>query len=291
MKILVTGKDGQVGWELQRVLAPLGELTAVGRADLDLADADQIVSLLRSVKPDIIVNAAAYTAVDRAESERNLAFSINARAPETLAVEAKRLDALLIHYSTDYVFDGSKTGAYLETDPTHPINVYGESKLAGERAIQESGARYLTFRTSWVYAGRGKNFLLTVLRLARERDELRIVADQVGSPTSAAAIAEATSSVLRQLDCETGAGPFETGGVYHMTAGGTTSWFGFAEAIRNLAGFPTPIWPIPSAEYPTPAARPANSQLDNGKLWRDFQIRLPHWDIALQHCLRTLQLS
>jgi dTDP-4-dehydrorhamnose reductase len=293
VKILLTGRNGQVGWELARALAPLGEIVAFDRAGLDLAEPARLASTVRELKPDIIVNPAAYTAVDRAESESEAAFAINARAPGVLAEEAKRLGALLIHYSTDYVFDGAKAAPYLEEDATNPLGVYGASKLEGERAIAASGARHWIFRTSWVYAPRGKNFLLTILRLARERKPLRVVADQFGAPTSAAMLARATAQALTtqaqaisRLDPHNAPPPL---GVYHMTAAGRTSWHGFACAILREFGLDNPVAAIPASEYPLPAKRPANSVLDNSRLAAAFGIRLPGWEDGLREAAAMLQ--
>ena len=226
-RILLTGRNGQVGWELERTLAPLGEVLAFDRKGFDLAEPDEICHSLRELKPDIIVNAAAYTAVDRAEAESDMAMAINATAPGIMAEEARRLGALLVHYSTDYVFDGAKSAPYTEEDATGPVNTYGRSKLAGERAIWESGCRHLIFRTSWVYGTRGGNFLRTILRLAAERDELRVVDDQIGAPTWCRMIAEASSLALARPDVPVG--------LYHLAGSGETSWFGFARAILKLS--------------------------------------------------------
>lgn len=280
-KILVTGRDGQVGWELQRTLAPLGEIIALDRKALDLADADALRATMRAVKPDIIVNAAAYTAVDQAESDSALADAINGQAPGIMADEARKAGALLVHYSTDYVFDGSGTTPFTEASATGPLNAYGRGKLAGEQAIQAVGGRYLILRTSWVYGLRGKNFLRTILRLAQERDELRIVADQIGAPTWSRLIAEATALALaRQTPCE---------GLYHLTSGGETSWHGFTEAILELTRDQRTRNPklvgIPAIEYPLPAQRPYNSRLSCVKLAEDAGIALPHWRDALALCL------
>ncbi|HEX9183652.1 MAG TPA: dTDP-4-dehydrorhamnose reductase, partial [Burkholderiales bacterium] len=259
MKILLLGRNGQVGWELERTLAPLGELKAFDRAALDLADVPRLAAAVRALQPEVIVNAAAYTAVDKAETDREAAFAVNATAPRVLAEEAKRIGALLVHYSTDYVFDGEKQAPYVEDDATHPINVYGESKLAGEQAITKSGCRHLILRTSWVYGPRGKNFMLTMLRLAKERPELRVVDDQVGAPTSSPEIARATIALLEK----------RAEGLYHMTAGGETSWCGFARAILAQARIAIPVVPIRTEEYPTPARRPRNSRLDCSRLCED----------------------
>jgi len=271
MRILLTGATGQVGWELRKALAPLGEVRVFDRFGLDLADAPALVASVRALLPEVIVNAAAYTAVDKAEAERDEAFAINATAPRVLAEEAKRIGAFLIHYSTDYVFDGEKATPYVEDDAPHPINAYGASKLAGERAIVGSGCRYLILRTSWVYGPRGRNFYLTMLRLARERPELRVVDDQVGAPTSSLEIARATALLI-------GKG---AEGLYHMTAAGETTWCGFARAILSGAGVATPVVAIRTEDYPTPARRPRNSRLDCSRLRADFGLSLAPWEKQL----------
>ena len=247
MRILLSGRNGQVGRELERSLAPLGEVIATDRAMLDLADAEAIRRMVRETKPGVVVNAAAYTAVDRAESEPEAAMRINGTAPGVFAEEAGRLGALLVHYSTDYVFDGTKATPYVEEDPTHPLNVYGRSKLEGERAIHASGCRHVVLRTSWIYSARGSNFLRAILRRAREQSELRVVNDQIGAPTSAAAIARATALILGRTGPE---------GVFHASASGQTSWHGFAEAIVKSAGLPTRVVGIRSQDYPSAARRP-----------------------------------
>ena len=289
MNILLTGKNGQVGWELQRTLQPVGKVAAFSHAGLDLADAAAIRSKLDEVRPDVIVNAAAYTAVDKAESEPELAHEVNAVAPALLAQEAARRGALLIHYSTDYVYDGAKAAPYVESDKTNPLGAYGRSKLAGEEGIRASGCDHLIFRTSWVYAARGANFLRTILRLAAEREELRIVMDQIGAPTWARLIAEATAHALRQALRERSGGQFESG-VFHLTAAGEISWHGFAAAI--LAGRGglrvKTVTPITTAEYPTPAKRPANSRLDTGAFRARFGLALPDWRDCLRLCLEEL---
>jgi dTDP-4-dehydrorhamnose reductase len=279
MRILVTGKHGQVGKEMSRQLSSLDGVVSVGREECDLSDEAAIRDLVRQIKPAVIVNTAAYTAVDRAETERDLCFAINATAPRVLAEEAERLGARLIHYSTDYVFDGQKPTPYLESDSIAPMSVYGASKAAGEEAIAASGAHYQVLRTSWVYAGEGKNFLLTMLRLGAERPELKVVDDQVGAPTSATAIAAATIQLFERADAPSG--------VYHMTAGGATSWYGFANAIFDsgiLTSVPR-LRPIPSSEYPTPARRPANSVLANDKFAATFGFRLSPWQDQLHDVL------
>lgn len=288
MRLLLTGRNGQVGWALERALAPLGEVIATDRSTLDLADADAIRRVVRELKPEVVVNAAAYTAVDRAESEAELALRINATAPGVLAEEAKRLGALLLHYSTDYVFDGIKTTPYSENDAPNPQSVYGESKLAGEKAVRAAGGRHLILRTGWVYGPRGKNFLLTILRLAREREELRVVNDQRAAPTSAVALASATTDILRRH------GVTATG-LFHVAASGETTWFGFAEAIvararPALARFPRVV-PIASTEYPTPARRPAYSVLDCAKASRALGVRLADWQVGLDEVWQRLPSS
>ena len=271
MRILLTGSNGQVGWELQKTLAPLGALTALGRAELDLRDGARIGEAVRAVNPDVIVNAAAYTAVDRAESERDLAFAVNAVAPGVLAEEAKRSGALLVHYSTDYVFDGSKPTPYVEDDAPNPLNVYGASKLAGELAIAASGCRHLILRTGWVYGPHGSNFFLTMLRVARERPALKVVDDQVGAPTSSRAIARGTTQVLRP----------GAHGTYHLSAAGQVSWCGFARAILARASIATPVVPVRSEDYAAAARRPRNSRLDCSRLRADFGVALAPWEEGL----------
>ncbi|HEV8097295.1 MAG TPA: dTDP-4-dehydrorhamnose reductase [Burkholderiales bacterium] len=272
MRILLTGRNGQVGWELERALASLGEVIALDRARLDLADPAAIQRVVRDARPEVIVNAAAYTAVDRAESEPALASAVNAVAPGVFAEEALRCGALLVHYSTDYVFDGEKKTPYVEDDPAHPLNVYGRTKLEGERAIEESGCRYLILRTSWVYGPRGHNFLRTVLRLARERSELRMVDDQIGAPTSAAAIALATAEMLGRKGPE---------GLFHMTASGETTWCRFAAAIVESNHLQVRVVGIASQDYPVAARRPSYSLLDNGKLKSGYGLTLGSWQHQL----------
>lgn len=285
MKILVTGKNGQVGWELQRTLTPLGQVTALDRTEMDLSDEESIRRAVRDLRPDIIVNAAAYTAVDKAESERGVAMKVNGIAPGILAEETSRLGALLIHYSTDYVFDGRKSSPYVEDDAPNPLNVYGETKLAGERAIQAAASRYVILRTSWVYGLRGKNFMLTMLKLANERDELRVVDDQIGAPTSSCAIADATYRIVQKRLA--GEGAFD--GVFHLTASGSTSWFGFAEAIlmqtRDHRVRSPALTAIASSNYPSVAKRPLNSVVSNARLYRTFGVALDRWDIELRRLL------
>ncbi|HRH79802.1 MAG TPA: dTDP-4-dehydrorhamnose reductase [Thiobacillaceae bacterium] len=290
--ILLTGVNGQVGWELHRSLSALGNVVGLTSRDLDLADVDAIRAKVAEIRPALIVNPAAYTAVDKAESEPEKARAVNATAPGVFAEAAKACGAVLVHYSTDYVFDGGKDGPYLEDDPTAPQNIYGATKLEGEEAIRASGARHLIFRTSWVYGRRGANFLLTMQRLMRgdenKRPELKIVADQHGAPTWSRSIADATAQALAQcLSPARGADRPEPWGTYHMTNGGETTWHGFAQAIAELTPLEKrpALTPIPTSAYPTPARRPANSRLDNGKLMRNFALRLPDWRQALEMCL------
>ena len=283
MRILLTGVNGQAGWELRRTLAPLGEVIAADRNVLDLADTSSIRARVVALAPDLIVNPAAYTAVDKAESEPDAAHAINASAPRELAA----CGIPLVHFSTDYVFDGHKAGAYTEDDTPNPLGVYGASKLAGEQAVQRAGMPHLILRTSWVYGLRGRNFLLTLQRLARERESLAVVDDQFGAPTWSRLIAEATALVIaRWLDRSD---QTATSGVYHLSCDGRTSWHGFAAAIlAHLAKTgenPARLTAIPTSGYPTPAARPANSQLDCGKLAATFGVRLPDWETALALCL------
>ena len=290
MPILLTGANGQVGWELRRTLATLGEVTAVDSSTMNLADVAAIHRTLDSLQPRIIVNPAAYTAVDKAEGEPDLAQAVNATAPGVLAAWAAEHGALLVHYSTDYVFDGTGEAPWREADTTGPLNVYGATKLAGEQAIVASGCRHLIFRTSWVYGTRGANFVLTMRRLMRERPELKIVADQIGAPTWSRNLAAATAQVLAQVNSPfMGADKPAPWGIYHMTNAGETSWHGFAEAICAAEGLSCQLHPIPSSGYPTPAVRPLNSRLNNDKLDRVFGIRLPHWQDALRLCLDVVE--
>ncbi len=293
-RILLTGCDGQVGFELQKTLAPLGEVVAVDQAQCDLADAQAIRSLVRKVQPHIIVNAAAYTAVDKAESEPELAMAVNAWASGVLGEEAARLDAWVVQYSTDYVFDGTKCGWYDENDIPNPQNVYGRSKLAGERALQASGAQSLILRTSWVAGAHGSNFAKTILRLADERETLNVVADQIGAPTSAPLLAEITAKLIREAEKQGRAGfPF---GLYHLAAGGETSWHQYAVYVveqalaagKQLTLKPENIYPIATADYPLPARRPANSRLNTAKFRQTFQIDLPDWSTALDPVLTQI---
>jgi dTDP-4-dehydrorhamnose reductase len=290
MRLMLTGANGQVGWELRRSLLPIGDVIAMDRAGCDLSRPCDLPRIISELKPDIIVNAAAYTAVDKAEDEEKLATIVNGTAVGVLADEARKSGALLIQYSTDYVFDGTKEFPYTEDDPPCPINAYGRSKLAGESAIGAAGADHLILRTSWVYAARGHNFLWTILRLARERGELRIVADQVGAPTWAREIADATALMVRQACDERARGDF-TSGVFNVSAAGATSWHEFAEAILDQAmslglqhNRPR-VYPISSSEYPRPAARPKNSRLAGERLRQRFGIALAEWKQALALCM------
>ena len=293
-KILLTGRNGQVGHELEQLLPAIGETSAFDRQRLDLTNPAELRRVINEIRPQIIVNAAAYTAVDRAESEEALARAINAEAPAVMAEEAKKIGALLVHYSTDYVFDGTKHSPYEEDDPPNPLGVYGKTKLEGEQAISETGATHLIFRTAWVYATRGRNFLLTILRLASEREELQIVRDQTGAPTWCREIARATSTILTDA-VNKGSIPNGISGTYHMSAGGTGSWYDFARAILDEAsrtpakapwltdamrGRPVVakrVLPISTDQYPTPARRPAYSVLSNSRLNRTLGVELPDW--------------
>ena len=285
LKILITGQHGQVSRELQQRLQGLGELVVLGRDQLDLANPEQIRQQVRSHRPGLIINAAAHTAVDQAENEPDIAFAINATAPGVLAEEAKALGIPLIHYSTDYVFDGSKPAPYTEDDVPNPLGVYGASKLAGEQAIAAVGGQYLILRTSWVYSSHGKNFLLTMQRLLQEKPHMRIVADQIGAPTWAGTIADSTRALIERWQ----AGQAGEWGVYHLTAQGETSWFGFSQAIGEqlLAEGKAcaALEGIPASEYPTPAKRPLNSRLDCSRLQQQWQVSQPQWREALRECL------
>lgn len=293
MKILLTGRTGQLGYELQRSLQGLGEVIAPDRAELDLADLDALRGAIRRIRPDLIVNPAAYTAVDKAESEPALAMCLNRDAPAIMAEEARQLGAAMIHYSTDYVFDGTKQGAWLEEDATNPLSVYGKTKLAGEQAIAAAGIPHLILRTSWVYGMRGRNFLLTMLRLARERDTLRVVNDQFGAPTWSRTIAEVTAHIVAQAVAaqRSAAAPdrdwwHTRSGVYHLTAQGRTSWHDFTAAILARAALETSptLIPVSTADYPTQAVRPANSSLCCDRFMQTF-CGLPDWEAALALCL------
>jgi dTDP-4-dehydrorhamnose reductase len=299
--ILLTGVNGQVGRELSRILPQLGGVTALDRQQLDLTKPGEIRRAIRAVRPTVIVNAAAYTAVDKAESEQTIARAINADAPAVMAEEAQNIGASLVHYSTDYVFDGMKTTPYGEDDPKNPQNVYGQTKLDGERVIQQSGVPYLIFRTAWVYGPQGRNFLLTILRLATQREELRVVSDQTGAPTLSREIARATAEILTRI-YSTGTDAVhleDVSGVYHLTAAGETTWYQFAKAILEKAAHSDPhfpwlaaatnnlpliarrVTPITTKQYPTPARRPPYSVLSNARLARTFHLQLPDWQTQL----------
>ncbi|TNB94623.1 dTDP-4-dehydrorhamnose reductase [Pseudomonas jessenii] len=291
MKILLLGKNGQVGWELQRSLAPLGEVIALDRCSTgglsgDLSNLDSLRATIRKVQPNIIVNAAAYTQVDKAESENELASLVNGLAIGVIAQEAKFLDSWLIHYSTDYVFDGQGTTPWSETDAVAPVNQYGVSKLAGEQAIRETGCKHLIFRTSWVYGARGNNFAKTMLRLARERDTLNVIADQFGAPTGADLIADVTALAMRQSFTRP-----QLSGLYHLAAAGEVSWHGYAKHIIDFANTQgeelcvRAVNPIESSAYPTPARRPLNSRLSTRKLRDTFSIHLPEWQSGVTRML------
>jgi dTDP-4-dehydrorhamnose reductase len=295
-KILLLGPDGQVGWELQRSLAPLGEIRILGRAQVDLEKPNLLRACVQECAPDVIVNAAAYTAVDRAESEPDVAMRVNGDAVRVLAEEAEKSGALLVHYSTDYVFDGTSAGPYSEEDEPNPLSVYGRTKLYGERAIQATGCKHLIFRTSWIYGLHGGNFAKTMLRLAKEREELKVVDDQVGAPTSAELIADVTALCLgfvtRRLQQET----FKAYGIYHVTASGHTSWHGYAKflvetavALGTQLRLPVEnIYPISSLEYPSQAKRPGNSRLATDKLKAVFALDMPHWQTDLRRFIVDL---
>lgn len=293
MKILLFGKEGQIGWELQRSLAPLGEVVALHSDSKemcgDFTDLDGLAETVHAVRPDVIVNAAAYTAVDKAESERELARTVNTLAPGVLAREAKRLDAWLLHYSTDYVFDGSGVRPWQEEDPTGPLNVYGQTKLEGEQAIRAYDGRHLIFRTSWVYGARGGNFAKTMLRMARERERLNVINDQTGAPTGAELLADISAHALLAVWRQP-----ELGGLYHVAAAGETTWHGYASFVIDFARHagaqikiaPDAVVPIPASTFPSPARRPSNSRLATDKLRRAFKLHLPHWQVGVARMLK-----
>jgi dTDP-4-dehydrorhamnose reductase len=292
MRILLLGKNGQVGWELQRSLAPLGELIALDRHSTDycgdLSQPDAIAQTVKALKPTVIVNAAAYTAVDKAETETELAYTINAKAPEALAQAAKQTGAWLVHYSTDYVFNGTGNQAWQETDAVAPLSVYGQSKLAGEQAIQAAEGLHLIFRTSWVYAARGNNFAKTMLRLAKERDQLSVINDQIGAPTGSELLADVTAHAIRS-----GLQKPELSGLYHLAAAGETSWYNYARYVLDYARqkgielktAENAISAIPTSAYPTPAQRPLNSRLNIEKLQNQFDLKLPDWQLGVERML------
>lgn len=291
MKILLFGQSGQISWELQRSLAPLGELIVLGSNSTEMCgnftNLSGIAESIKTIQPDMIINAAAHTAVDQIEKESDLAYQINTYAPEVLALEAKKIGACLVHFSTDYVFDGSGTQAWLETDKTNPLSTYAKTKLAAEEKIVASGCKYLIFRTSWVYAARGKNFAKTMLQLAKERDSLSVIHDQIGAPTGAELVADVTAHVLRT------AMQNNVTGIYHLTASGEVSWYEYAKFVLDYAqqkGTPLKLSPsdikaVSSSEYPTPAQRPLNSRLNTTKLQETFNIYLPPWQNGVTHML------
>jgi len=291
-RILLTGKNGQIGYELERSLQGLGQIVALGREQMDLADLEQVRAVIRRIRPDVIINAAAYTKVDQAESEPELALRINGEAPGVMAQEARALGAAMIHYSTDYVFDGNKSAPYTEVDAPAPLNAYGRSKLAGETAVRAAGIPHLIFRTSWVYGMRGKNFLLTVLRLAEQGESLRMVEDQYGAPTWCRTVADATAHVLAQAISAPDTAQWwrERSGVYHLAAQGHTNWHEFATAIlahpsvQAKAAVLPPVFPIAACAYPTAALRPENSVLSCESFKRRF-FELPDWKDSLRLCL------
>jgi dTDP-4-dehydrorhamnose reductase len=299
LNILILGRTGQVARDLQLLLPPVGSVSCVGRPEFDLSQPDSIRELIRQRRPDVLINAAAYTAVDRAESEPDMAMKINAEAPGMMAEEAKRLGSLFISYSTDYVFDGKKSAPYVEGDAPNPLNVYGASKLAGDRAIEAVGGSYIIFRTSWVYSATGRSFLNTIVKLATEREELRVVDDQIGAPTWSRDIAAATTQVIRQSMTSAGAGQNasealrDRRGIYNLTAEGSVSWCGFAMAIleetkkqRKSHGGLAGITPISTSQYPTPARRPLNSRLLNNKVHEVFGVLLPPWRESLTRVIK-----
>ncbi|MGD8960578.1 MAG: dTDP-4-dehydrorhamnose reductase [Desulfobacteraceae bacterium] len=296
MKLLVTGANGQVGWELARSLMPLGRVRTLGRSDCDFAYPEKLPMLVEDLRPDVIVNAAAYTAVDKAEAEERLAHTINATAVGVLAESAIKANALLVHFSTDFVFDGSKRAPYREDDLPSPISAYGRSKLAGEKALAEVGGDYLVLRVSWVYAARGRNFVKTMLRLMPEREQLNIVDDQVGGPTWARNIADTTAHMVRQVQNERRAGRFSPG-IFHLSASGATSWHGLATAVKQAAAgcgiLPqaglAKLCPVPTEGYPLLAARPKNSCLDGEKMRLHFGLCMPKWEQALKRCLDEIR--
>lgn len=297
MKILLLGKNGQVGWELQRALAPLGELVAYDREQADLSNFDKLRLLIQTTKPDWIVNAAAYTAVDQAETDKQMAQLINADAVAVIAEEAKKIDAWLVHYSTDYVFDGKKEEKYIETDEVKPLSVYGKTKLNGELNIENSGCKYLIFRTSWVFAAKGANFAKSMLRLAAEREQLKIVADQFGAPTSAELIADVSAICIKDITASQYA--TDKVGIYHLVASGEASWHSYAKYIiekailygQQLKVSTESVCPINTSDYPLPAARPQNSRLETRKLEKAFSVRLPEWKVYVDRLLEELILS
>jgi dTDP-4-dehydrorhamnose reductase len=293
MKILVTGKNGQLGFELQRVLQGLGQVVALGRSDCDLADPEAIRRIVRAQAPDVVVNAAAYTAVDTAENDRADAFAVNADAPRVLAEETAKTGGLIIHFSTDYVFNGEKSGSYIESDATEPLNVYGQSKLEGERLVAAANPRHVILRTSWVFSPRGKNFAKTILRLAAERESLEVVSDQFGAPSSAAMLAAATGHLIEWFWRNDRNAAY---GTYHLSGMGLTNWCEYARFVIKetlLLGIslkvrPEHVRPISAANYPTPARRPTNSHLDTSRFQKTFGYELPHWQDSVRQALSEI---
>ncbi len=293
MKILVTGKNGQVGHELQRSLAPLGEVVAVDIEDCDLTDTAAIVALVEKIKPDLIVNPAAYTAVDKAETETEIAYAINAIAPKVLAAQANLLHIPIIHYSTDYIFDGTKDGVYVEDDPVNPQSIYGKTKWQGEKNVRAMCPQHVILRTSWVFGAHGGNFLKTILKLAQEREELKIIADQFGAPTSARLLADSTAEIAKQILNGDGV---KKAGTYHLVASGETTWHGYATKVVEIAnqhGIETrvqanSIKPIPTEAYPLPAPRPKNSKLSTQKIQDVFGINIPDWTVDVEIVLKQV---
>jgi len=289
-QLIIIGKNGQIGWELHKLLNAEGNVKALGRDEIDLADEQAIRDMIRHLKPDIVVNAAAYTMVDRAEDEPESAMAVNGRAPGILAEEVKRMNALLVHYSTDYVFDGTKTTPYTENDLPNPMNVYGKTKLLGEQAIESVGGRFLILRISWIYGLRGRNFLSTILRLSKEKKELKVVTDQIGAPTWSWEVANATAHMLtrnEKYDYKSG--------IYHLSAAGETSWYGFTKAILTEisdAGHQVPnLQPVPTAQFPVKAKRPAYSVLSNVKTNRELDLALPDWDKSLAKAMSDVKFE
>ena len=291
MKILITGKNGQVGWELNHILSKTDTVFAMGRDQMDLSKPETLGSVIQEVRPDIIINAAAYTNVDKAESEHELAMTVNGVAPGMIAEEARKIGAGMIHYSTDYVFDGNTKSPYKEEDPTYPLSVYGKSKLAGENAVIQADIAHIIIRTGWVYSLRSNNFLLTMQKLAQTRKQISIVNDQTGAPTWTKAIAKGTALIVERSLKRSVTNPqaITGSGVFHMTCSGETSWFGFANKIIEFSGLSkdTVVIPIPTSEYPTPAIRPEYSLLSNKKLKQVFHHEMPPWQDALQECLNS----
>ncbi len=291
MRILLIGKNGQVGWELNHLLSSIGTVFAMSKKQMDLSKPETLSPVIQEIHPDIIINAAAYTAVDKAESEPELAMTINGIAPGVIAQEAKKIGAGMVHYSTDYVFDGKSTSPYKEKDLPCPLSVYGKSKLAGDKGVIQANIPHIILRTSWVYSLRGSNFLLSIQKLAQTRNQIKVVDDQIGAPTWSRAIAEGTVRILQQCKIKENTINFIHSGVFNMSCDGQTSWFNFAKQILEVSGLIKDIEliPIPNIEYPTAAVRPKNSLLSNTKLKQTFHYDMPHWTIALNECLNSSQ--